>query len=80
MTAEPSDVHLVTTSDGHLFHCAPRWVGGDEHPRQLRWSIVSGGRVAYNGPPYQPGLSPDEILALIEDWWSGKQAMGQDFG
>lgn len=77
----PRDVYLVTTSDGHRFHCAQRWVGGDEqHPRQCRWSIVSAGRVAYNGPPYQAALSPDEIGELFEDWWAGKQAMGQDYG
>jgi hypothetical protein len=80
---------LVTTDDGVVFECAPVNFSGANAPYppglRLRWQLTrmtprpSGddSPTQYIGPPIQPDRSTAAVRALVNEWWTRKQELGQ---
>ncbi len=65
-------VYLVTLP-GKAFYCEVQTIAG-----QPRWAFTSTERMRYIGPPWIQPLEPEEVHALVADWWATKKALAQD--
>ena len=66
------DPALIWTTDGTMFVCWVESIGDG-----ARWVFVSGNATRYTGPIYAGPYTLEQIRALVDEWWEGKKALGQ---
>lgn len=65
---------IIPTSDGMVFHCSVERLGAK---RERRWVFLDSNSLRYFGPPVNHERSAAEVQELVNEWWEGKQRLGQ---
>lgn len=67
------DPHIITTGDGKMFRCVvePKLgIDGTDH-----WVFTDSDGTRFIGPTYRPIAHPDELRAIVVNWWMMERAL-----